>query len=81
MKSKALLQRLGFLADLVGRPFSDDVRQSLREAIPKSCRSHFGRAELRDGDMGYIAAWGLSVNARKDDLLAEVPRIRSRETD
>lgn len=81
MKSKALLQRLGFLADLAGKPFSDDVRQSLREAIPKSCRSHFGRAELRNGDMGYIAAWGLSVNARKDDLLGEVPGILPRVVD
>jgi predicted transcriptional regulator of viral defense system len=79
MKSKALLQRLGFLADLVGKPFGNDVRQSLKQAIPVSYRSHFGRAELRDGDMGYVAAWGLSVNARKSDLLAEVPRIKSTE--
>ena len=77
MKSKALLQRLGFLADLVGKPFGNDVRQSLKQAIPVSYRSHFGRAEPRDGDMGYVAAWGLSVNARKSDLLAEVPRIKS----
>lgn len=29
--------------------------------------------------IGYVAAWGLFVHARKDDLLAEVPRIRERE--
>ena len=76
MKSQALLQRLGFLSDLVDRPLPSDVRQKIRQSIPKSYRSHFGRAEFRDGDMGYVAAWGLAVHARESDLLAEVPRIR-----
>lgn len=79
MKSKAVMQRLGFLADLVGRPLPDDVRHALRDAIPKSYRSHFGREERRDGDVGYVAAWGLHVNARRDDLLTEIPRIKARE--
>ncbi len=79
MKSKALLQRLGFLSDLVERPLPDGVRNSLRDAIPKSFRSHFGRSERREGDVGYVAAWGLYVHARRDDLLAEVPRIKPRE--
>lgn len=79
MKSKALLQRLGFLSDLVGRPLPDDVRQALRDAVPKSYRSHLGRAERREGDIGYVAAWGLYVHARRDDLLAEVPRIKPKE--
>jgi predicted transcriptional regulator of viral defense system len=79
MQSKAVLQRLGFLADLVGRPVPNDVRQALRDSIPKSYRSHFGRAERLEGDIGYVAAWGLLVNAQRDDLLAEVPRIRPRE--
>jgi predicted transcriptional regulator of viral defense system len=79
MKSKAVAQRLGFLSDLVDRPLPEDVRQKLRDAIPKSCRSHFGRAERREGDIGYVAAWGLYVNARREDLLAEVPRIKPRE--
>ncbi len=79
MKSKAVLQRLGFVADLVGRPLPPDVRQVLGEAIPKTYRSHFGRPERREGDIGYVAAWGLFVNARREDLLAEVPHIKSRE--
>jgi len=78
MKSKALLQRLGFLADLVGRPLPDPVRDQLRQRIPRSHRSSFGRAESRDGDIGYVAAWGLYVHARREDLLAEVPRLRTR---
>jgi predicted transcriptional regulator of viral defense system len=79
VNSKATMQRLGFLSDLVGRPLPDDVRQVLRGAIPKTYRSHFGREERRDGDIGYVAAWGLHVNARRQDLLAEVPRIKARE--
>jgi predicted transcriptional regulator of viral defense system len=79
MKSRAVLQRLGFVADLVGRPLPDDVRQALRDAIPKTYRSHFGRPERHEGDLGYVAAWGLFVNARREDLLAEVPRIKTRE--
>jgi predicted transcriptional regulator of viral defense system len=79
MKSKAILQRLGFLSDLVSRPLPEAARAGLRALIPVSYRSHFGRPELREGDVGYVAAWGLFVHARKDELLAEVPRIRARE--
>jgi predicted transcriptional regulator of viral defense system len=79
MKSKAVLQRFGFLADVVGRPLPDNVRQTLRDSIPKSYRSHFGRGERHESDIGYVAAWGLFVNARREDLLAEVPRIRQRQ--
>jgi len=78
MKSKAVRQRLGFLSEVVGRPLADDVRQELRGVIPKSYRSHFGRAERREGDIGYVAAWGLYVNARREDLLADVPHITPR---
>jgi predicted transcriptional regulator of viral defense system len=75
MKSRALLQRLGFLTDLVGTPLPDDVRKAIRDAIPHTYRSHFGRDERREGDIGYVADWGIFVNARRDDLLAEVPRV------
>lgn len=79
MKSKATMQRLGFLSELVGRPLPDDIRQELREAVPKSYRSHFGRNERRESDIGYVAAWGIHVNARREDVLSEVPRIKPRE--
>jgi predicted transcriptional regulator of viral defense system len=79
MKSKALLQRLGFLSDLVGRPLPKPARAELRALVPRSYRSHFGRAEPREGDIGYVPAWGMFVNARKEELLAEVPRIRAKE--
>ncbi len=80
MKSRAALQRLGFLSDLVGRPLPLEIRTTLRAAIPKSYRSHFGRKDRRDGDIGYVSDWGLFVHARMTDLLAEVPRIRAKET-
>lgn len=76
MESTALLKRLGFLTDLVERPLPDDLREQLRAAIPKSTRSTFGARTRKEGDIGYVAAWGLIVHARKNDLLAEVPRIR-----
>lgn len=77
MKSKAVLQRLGFLSDFVGRPLPNAVRSAVRALVPGSYRSYFGRAEQRDGDIGYVTAWGLFVHARKEDLLEEVPRIRA----
>lgn len=76
MKSTSLLQRLGFLTDLVERPLQEELRARVRDAIPKSARSTFGRRERKEGDLGYVANWGLFVHARKGDLLSEVPRIR-----
>ncbi len=77
MKSVSLLQRLGFLTDLIKKPLSDKLRQKIRKEIPKSSRSIFGRPVRKEGDVGYISAWGLIVNARYSDLLAEVPQIKS----
>jgi predicted transcriptional regulator of viral defense system len=76
MKSTSMLQRLGFLTDLVERPLKEELRARLRAAIPKSARSIFGRRERKEDDLGYVADWGLFVHARKSDLLSEVPRIR-----
>jgi predicted transcriptional regulator of viral defense system len=77
MKSTALLQRLGFLTDLVGKPLPEELRPKLRNAIPKSRRSIFGRQKRKEGDIGYVAAWGVFVHARRSDLLSEVPRIKA----
>jgi predicted transcriptional regulator of viral defense system len=78
MKSVSLLQRLGFLTDLVERPLKEELRARVRAAIPKCARSVFGRRERRKDDLGYAAEWGLIAHARWSDLLAEVPRIRKR---
>jgi predicted transcriptional regulator of viral defense system len=76
MKSTSLLQRLGFLTDVTERPLREELRARARDAISKSARSIFGRQERKEGDIGYVADWGLFVHARKSDLLSEVPRIR-----
>jgi predicted transcriptional regulator of viral defense system len=76
MGSTALLQRLGFLADLAAWTMPADLRGRLRDAIPPTARANFGRPERRDGDIGYVADWGLLVNARREDLLADALRRR-----
>jgi len=80
MKSKALWQRLGFLADLVNWQWGADVREELRAVIPKSQRSVFGPKERRSGDIGYVSDWGLFVNLPARQLLADVQRARHDQT-
>jgi predicted transcriptional regulator of viral defense system len=77
MESVSLLQRLGFLTDLTGRPLPEEQRRRVRELIPISARSRFGRIRPAEGDIGYVSDWGLFANARREDLLTEVPRLRS----
>lgn len=77
MRSTSLLQRLGFLTDFTGRPLPEACRRDIRDVIPKSARSIFGRRERREGDIGYVADWGVFVNAGRDNLLTEVPRVAS----
>jgi predicted transcriptional regulator of viral defense system len=72
--STALLQRLGFLSDLVGWKWPSDVRQRILAAIPSTLRTKFGRAERKPGDIGYVAEWGVIVHAAEADLLADVPK-------
>jgi predicted transcriptional regulator of viral defense system len=76
MKSTALLQRLGFLSDLVGWRWPDALRGRVRSAIAPSARAVLGRAERKEGDIGYVAPWGLLVHARESDLLADVPQVK-----
>ncbi len=74
MKSTATLQRLGFLCDLVGWELPSGIRRRMREAIPSTVRTIFGRSRRKSGDIGYVPAWGVIVHAAKSDLLADVPR-------
>jgi len=74
MKSTATLQRLGFLADLVGWKWPSEVRQRMHDAIPPTVRTTFGRSKPRPGDIGYVKAWGVIVHAAEADLLSDMPR-------
>ncbi|HWJ36287.1 MAG TPA: type IV toxin-antitoxin system AbiEi family antitoxin [Steroidobacteraceae bacterium] len=80
-RSKSVMQRLGAIAELVGRPLSAPARARLREAIPKSARSRFGRGKPRAGDVGYVAEWGLFVDSTREALLAELPRAKPHADD
>jgi len=73
MKSTATLQRLGFLADLVGWKWQPAIRQRIRDAIPPTTRSTFGRSNRKPDDIGYVSAWGVIVHASASDLLTDVP--------
>lgn len=77
MKSTALLQRLGFLIDLVEWPLSSAHRSQLRSAIPRSRRITLGRARRRTGDIGYVADWGILVNANRKTLLTDVAGLNA----
>jgi hypothetical protein len=63
MKSTALLERLGFLTDLARRRLPEELRLKVKDAIPKSRRSIFGRRErkrwLHDGCGGKPASAAL----------------------
>lgn len=78
MKSTALLQRLGFLLDLVQWPLPPEIRARLRTAIPPSRRIVLGRSRRQTGDIGYVADWGIIVNASRQALLADTPGLRSK---
>ena len=74
MKSTSTLQRLGFLADLVGWKWPPGVRQRMRGAISSNVRTTFGHSGRKPGDIGYVGDWKVIVHARESDLLADVPR-------
>jgi len=76
MKSTATLQRLGFLADLVGWEWPQEISLKIRSAIPPSRRITLGSPEFREGDLGYVKNWGIFVHATPADLLADVPKIK-----
>ena len=77
MKSSALLQRLGYLLDLVGWPITAEQRGQLRRHIRPTARTTLGRKDRNDGDVGYVSDWGLFVHVLQSELLADVPkRIR-----
>jgi predicted transcriptional regulator of viral defense system len=78
MGSTALVQRLGYLMGLIDWPQTADQRDQLRTAIQPTARTVLGRKLRNEGDVGYVAEWGLFVHATEAELLADVPkRIRS----
>lgn len=77
MDSVSLLQRLGFIADLIGLEFPAHIRADLRKGIPRTARSVFGERARRDDEIGYVSEWGLFVHESRRTLLADVPVVGS----
>lgn len=73
--SVSTCQRLGFLVDLIVPDYlTPEARAGLRNFIPPSAKSIFGRPERGEHDIGYVSNWGLLVNIDETDLLAEAHR-------
>ena len=72
-RSKSVMQCLGAICDLVGRPLSATARDHPCAAILKSARSRFGRGRPRSGDVGYLAEWGQFFDSTRETLLAALP--------
>ncbi len=74
MKSTATLQRLGFLSDLVRWKWPSNIRKRIRDAIPSTVRTTFGRAKSKSGDIGYVSDWGVIAHVSELALLSDIPR-------
>ncbi|WP_158933186.1 type IV toxin-antitoxin system AbiEi family antitoxin domain-containing protein [Acidisphaera sp. S103] len=74
--SISLIQRLGFVCDLVEATVPPPIRDKLRETVKAGYRSHFGPREKVEGVIGFVPDWGISVSLTKQQLLGDVPRKR-----
>jgi predicted transcriptional regulator of viral defense system len=72
MDSVSLLQRLGFLSDIIAR-LPEPMRAKLRAHIPKSARSVLGAPRGTAEDIGYVKDWGLLVHVSRRNLLGNLP--------
>lgn len=80
MKFSSMLQRLGFLTDLVERPLNEALRTRLRDAVPKSMRSTFGRRERKDGDVATLQSGDCSSMPAARSLVRSLPHQACRVT-
>jgi predicted transcriptional regulator of viral defense system len=71
VKSQALVQRLGYLADLLHLPLETPVRDRLLTSIGKST-SYLGRPSRWETGGEYDATWRIVDNVPRQELLAEV---------
>lgn len=70
-RSQALVQRLGYLTDLLDLPIAESTRSRLRAGIGKST-SHLGRPGRWGTSGAYVAAWRIVDNVPRRELLAEI---------
>jgi predicted transcriptional regulator of viral defense system len=70
-RSQALIQRLGYLADLLRLPLESPTRASLQTGVGQST-AYLGRPSQWGTGGSYDADWRLVDNVPRHELLAEV---------
>jgi predicted transcriptional regulator of viral defense system len=70
-ESQALVQRLGYLSDLLNVPLGSSARDRLLEGVGKST-PYLGRTGQWDTGGDYDATWRLVDNIPRRELLAEI---------
>jgi len=70
-ESQALVQRLGYLADLLDVPLGSSARDRLLEGVGKST-PYLGRTGQWDTGGDYDATWRVVDNVPRRELLAEI---------
>ena len=70
-KSRALVQRLGYLCDVLELPLDDDVRKTLLAHVGKTT-SYLGQIERWETGGAYNATWQVVDNIPRHELLAEI---------
>ena len=71
VRSQALVQRLGYLADTIGQPVETPVRDRLLAGVGKST-PYLGRRGSWGTGGKYDATWRLVDNIPRQELLAEI---------
>ena len=71
MQSQALVQRLGYLTDLLDVPFDEPIRARLLAAVGKST-PYLGRPSQWGTGGEYDATWRIVDNVPRQELRAEV---------
>jgi predicted transcriptional regulator of viral defense system len=71
VKSQALVQRLGYLADFLHLPLGTPARDGLLTSIGKST-SYLGRPSRWGTGGEYDATWRIVDDVSRQELLAEV---------
>ena len=71
VRSQALVQRLGYLADAIGQPVETSVRDRLLAGIGKNT-PYLGRPGSWGTGGKYDATWRIVDNIPRQELLAEI---------
>jgi predicted transcriptional regulator of viral defense system len=78
--STSVVQRLGFICDLVGVVIPPDARSEMKKMMKPGTRSMLGERVsgapgFRGAPIGYVAEWGITVSFSERELLGDVPKV------